>query len=635
MWFGTYDGLNLYNGKNIYTYRFEMDNKNSLCSSIIHKITDADSTHLWISTFMGLNRFSLYERKVVDSFPEFPECRLIAADRQGKTLLLTRENQVSFYDPASESFYDLSAPGLSPLSVKTLFCLDDQFYFVHNSGVILQGNLMKKDLSFILVTHEVLRLDKPVTQAFYSDRLYCIDVADDLFACDVQKRTFTPLANTSSMLQKYGEVSQIQSVDEELFVAFKNNGLVKLSETMQQEYLPIKPNIGVFSLFFDRRQRILWIGTDGQGVYTYYEKNSRFHNLLLADLPFVAEKPVRALLTDDQGSLWIGTKGDGVIRIKDYASYTNKSIPDALVTQFTTRDGLADNQVFAFRKSRFSSFIWIGTENGLSYYSYQDDRMFVLPSIPGRPLKMIHSIVEVNDSTLWLATAGEGLYKVTIAVTGKSAKVKNAQVYVFQKDNRVINEFHSMVFDGDSLLYIGSRGGYGVIRMNVLTQQHEFLSLYAQQDAAIGDVLCVYPAWDSSFYLGASSGMTQIRMVGDEQVIRRFDRRNGLANDMIHGIQEDGNHCFWMSTNKGLIKFNPYSEFFHNYGSPDLAVTEFSDDAYWTCPFSGRLFFGGINGLVWVSPRGDNQEQYIPPLRFYESFGSACECAYPCRNAVF
>lgn len=31
LWIGTYDGLNLYNGKDTYVYRFELNNKNSLC----------------------------------------------------------------------------------------------------------------------------------------------------------------------------------------------------------------------------------------------------------------------------------------------------------------------------------------------------------------------------------------------------------------------------------------------------------------------------------------------------------------------------------------------------------------------------------------------------------------------------
>ena len=30
LWIGTYDGLNLYNGKDTYVYRFELNNKNSL-----------------------------------------------------------------------------------------------------------------------------------------------------------------------------------------------------------------------------------------------------------------------------------------------------------------------------------------------------------------------------------------------------------------------------------------------------------------------------------------------------------------------------------------------------------------------------------------------------------------------------
>ena len=38
MWIGTYDGLNLYNGKNTYVFRFEPNNKNTLCSNIINKI---------------------------------------------------------------------------------------------------------------------------------------------------------------------------------------------------------------------------------------------------------------------------------------------------------------------------------------------------------------------------------------------------------------------------------------------------------------------------------------------------------------------------------------------------------------------------------------------------------------------
>ena len=51
LWIGTYDGLNLYNGKDTYVYRFELNNKNSLCSNIIHKISDAEPGFLDINLF--------------------------------------------------------------------------------------------------------------------------------------------------------------------------------------------------------------------------------------------------------------------------------------------------------------------------------------------------------------------------------------------------------------------------------------------------------------------------------------------------------------------------------------------------------------------------------------------------------
>ncbi len=46
MWIGTYDGLNLYNGKNTYVFRFEPNNKNTLCSNIINKIVYGGEEYL-------------------------------------------------------------------------------------------------------------------------------------------------------------------------------------------------------------------------------------------------------------------------------------------------------------------------------------------------------------------------------------------------------------------------------------------------------------------------------------------------------------------------------------------------------------------------------------------------------------
>ena len=123
------------------------------------------------------------------------------------------------------------------------------------------------------------------------------------------------------------------------------------------------------------------------------------------------------------------------------------------------------------------------------------------------------------------------------------------------------------------------------------------------EKSAMGDVLCVYESHDSSLYIGSSSGLTQVRhLSGDKLQVKQFDKKNGMINDMIHGILEDSDGYIWLSSNRGLIKYNPRNDSFFNFSSPALSIVEFSDDAFWKCPYTNNLFFGGVNGLVCINP---------------------------------
>lgn len=241
-------------------------------------------------------------------------------------------------------------------------------------------------------------------------------------------------------------------------------------------------------------------------------------------------------------------------------------------------------------------------------------------SLVDTKIRYVHAIREVNDSTLWMATTGDGLLEVVIGRKGGELVIKYVKSFILEKDGKICNEFHSMSYDDEaSLLYLGSRGGYGLVRFNLLTKKYEFIPMNNAGNRAVGDVLCMCYSKDSTFYLGASSGMTQMKLhSGNPAEVRQYSRIDGIKNDMVHGILEDSDGCVWLSTNKGLTKYNPHNRFFHNYESPDLDVTEFSDDAYWKCPYTGKLFFGGINGVIWVDPQNDRQENYKPALHFFE-----------------
>ena len=619
MWIGTYDGLNLYNGKNTYVFRFEPNNKNTLCSNIINKIVYGGDGYLWVSTSMGLNRFSLKDRKVTEAYTEYPECLNVVSDSAGNTLVIKQKDFISCYSHEIGSFQDIHVQGMDEEVSKALFAYGErQFVVLDAEGCLLEIRPDFDSFPFTLDMKKSPIHEKGIDRAYYSEGvLYYVDVENHFYSYSMKDRTKEYLGDLTGWVNKYGKLSRIALFHSDPYLAFRNGLLLNIHN--QEEALGL--DVGLFCVLPDRKQDILWVGTDGQGVRMYYDKYNRFSGIQLKNLPIVMRNPVRSIYTEDGKTLWFGTKGNGFVRVEDYDSYEKGEIPAEKVQHFTTSDGLSNDRVYCFRKSNYYPWVWIGTEGpGLSYYSWEDKKVHTMASLVDTKIQHAHAIREVNDSTLWVATTGYGLLEIIMDKKEGRPVIKYIESFILEKDGKVCNEFHSMNYDDEtSLLYLGSRGGYGLVCFNLLTKQYEFIPMNNAGNRAVGDVLCMCYSRDSTFYLGASSGMTQMKLhSGSPAEVRQYSRIDGIKNDMVHGILEDLDGCIWLSTNKGLTKYNPHNHFFHNYGTLDLDVTEFSDDAYWKCPYTGRLFFGGINGLVWVEPQNDRQENYKPALHFFE-----------------
>ena len=123
--------------------------------------------------------------------------------------------------------------------------------------------------------------------------------------------------------------------------------------------------------------------------------------------------------------------------------------------------------------------------------------------------------------------------------------------------------------------FSGVVGGYGVISFNIFNQKYEFLQTNNLRNPAIGDVLSVCQTEDSTSMQAPAPDLPGLNLKEGKIHLRQFDKSNGIANDMIHGIHEGNDSCIWLSTNKGLTKYNPRNNFFHNYHQPYFSVTEF------------------------------------------------------------
>jgi len=619
MWFGTYDGLNLYNGKEVTTFRFESGNPHSLSGNSIHRIMPADEDHLWVITQIGLDKFSLKELNVVESYTDYKKVELITSNGKGEMWLINNNDYLTYYNGQKNKMYDIPWEGTGLQDIKSIFVDEnDQLCFIQREGklqfITLTENKNKKDKPYSLAITGKSFHDKQINSVFYEDGQICfIDEEYNLFIYDKAKDRKVFLRNLKKVINKYGVITSMCFFRNDIFIAFVYNGLIKLNMANSEELEQINTTIGIFSLLKDRNQQAMWVATDGRGVNLYYEEKDTFGNILLEDMPFMAQRPVRAIYTDEYNSLWIGTKGDGIIKIRDYESFNNKLIPARNVEILSKGREDYKKPIYHFLRSKYNkNDLWIGADN-LYYYSYKNNEIYDVEISDPSGWKFpddVHTLCEVNDSTLWVSS--KGLYEVILDKKATPYKIKSSKKQVFLKEGNDMDDFfYSMIYDGDSILILGSRRGYGAIRFNIYEKSYRFISMENADNKGLGDAICLHIR-DSILYIGASSGLTRVDRMGEkENQIKQFGRKDGIINDMIHGISEDNSGIIWLSTNKGLVKYNPKNDSFFNVKSSKIAVSEFSDNAYWYCPFTNRLFFGGINGLSWIEPKKEGEADLL------------------------
>jgi hypothetical protein len=102
----------------------------------------------------------------------------------------------------------------------------------------------------------------------------------------------------------------------------------------------------------------------------------------------------------------------------------------------------------------------------------------------------------------------------------------------------------------------------------------------------------------------------------EKGVIRYYNEKHGLANNQTLAILEDNEHFLWISTTKGLSKFDPEKERFHNfYTKSGFQNDQFTYGAACKLP-SGELIFGGISGFNIFDPAKIKSSDYFAPIVF-------------------
>ena len=617
LWIGTFDGLNKYNSYEISTYKPSINNPHSLSSNIITDIVEADSSYLWVNTKWGLNKLSLRTCQVEETYHEFGENSHIAKDSRGNLYVAGKPGTLSLYSSKDKRFIGLPThPSMVHDDISSLLVDSHDTIYILNRK-ILERYTVSFDGSEkpLLTRHKDLPHKHPIRYAAYSDKkLVIVDDEGDVSLANADSTCF--IANILPFLRQNGKIGSIIFDDHDLLIGFKTNGLIRLNASKGYQAEKINIDCGVFALHKDKQQDIIWIGTDGQGVYAWTKEQYTYGNITLDQLPLSPKRPIRAIYTDRQNTLWMGTKENGIIRIKDYDNTTRFS--NSHIEHLTTSNGLVDNAVFTFVPNRSSSILWIGTDGpGLNYYSCQDNRIHTLENPTGIRIAGVHSLLEYGDSLLWVG-AGSSLLKIDLQTQGNRITARQIRPFRFHIPDIVqYNQIYALCAESDSVLWIGMRGN-GAIRFNTLTGEYRLIDCKQHGIIPMNDILCIHRDKHGDMWLGTSYGLTRIRIQPDGKILHKnYHENEGLPNNTIHGIVEDHQGNLWLSSNNGIIVFNPGMGTFHWLNHRNgLKTIEFCDNAYYWDKQNNRCFFGGVDGLVWGEKNQFRPTCFLPGIHF-------------------
>ena len=617
MWFGSCDGLNIFDGSGVSLYK-SPENNNNLSGNLIEDILETVEGTFWLQTNYGLNKLDK-KKKQVEYFPYFSGYILLRKDKNNTLYILRDDNYVFYYNHTSEDIKKIYLPDLVVNDVLDyLIDNNNTMWLFYRNGTIRTYSIIKSGDELQLSLLNEYHHDGKLLFCFHeNDVVYFIDNSYTLFEYNLMQEKKDYIFNLQGIMLRRGEVSSIIKHEDDYYIGFKTNGLIALRNIPDRKEKFILEEIdiqsGIFCLLKDKRQDIIWVGTDGQGVYLYFNDSYSIKSSVFNNIPFKIEKPVRALLLDKENTLWIGTKGDGILKLFNYDKKQN--IADSKMEYITSENSmLSDNSVYAFAESR-RNILWIGHDEGLNYYSYGNRQIKKIDlQYQGRKIKYIHSIYELNDSTLWLASVGMGIIKVTLSGQGSNPTIKNIRQFTIYDGSMSYNYFFTIHAENDSNIWFGNRG-YGAFRIDPHTYQLNSVQFgKAQNNQLLNDVFSIIKDEYGNFWFGTSMGLVKYT---PEAKVSVFNENTGFPNNTIHGMLKDSRKNLWLSTNRGIIRFDMDKETFQAYNEHyGLRVTEFSDGAFYKDVSTGNLFFGGIDGFVVIDDTGSKTQEYYPPVNF-------------------
>lgn len=375
---------------------------------------------------------------------------------------------------------------------------------------------------------------------------------------------------------------------------------------------------------FRRSDESMFLGSD-DGLYIFYPESGRCEH---ADTRHRHES-VYECFRDREGGIWLGTYFSGASYLPPTSSNfqwyhpgngRGTSLHGKIISQFCEDP---------------SGKIWIATEDrGLNLFDPAADKFTALPHIGYHNL---HALLW-SDGKLLIGSFSKGLF-VYEPSSGKvrnftnvpddSTSLINDHVYSIYRDRRGTiyvgtmdgcctfdtatglfapveqlrsNHIYDMTEDREGNLWIASKR-QGVWRRDARTARWTNYRHSDRDSSTIccDDVLRVYADAAGTLWFGTEGkGLSRYNPGSDS--FDNFTLERLIADNTIYGILADRSGHYWLSTNSGLVRFNPDTDEAQLYTFHDgLQSNQFNFRSSMQAS-DGYFYFGGVNGFNKFNP---------------------------------
>lgn len=637
MWFATLDGLYRYDGKNFKSYQGD-DPQNQLSSNLIISIDEDSHGNIWVGTGgNGIGMINLHNGNIINfSLKSLSkdngwseDVKTIMVDSQDNVWVGNISGVIKLHYDSSNGEIDQCSAfdkieeniGSENSVIKNIY--EDKRGSIWISSTNSLHRILKEednhlkleryDLAArdiceygdegILVTAQQLNLIKyDANTNNYSDPIVVADIRH------------------GRVTYRDGDIWVGNENGANLFVADDIADKYRLSMHIDKESSPFFLTTSMVSAIASSQNGQVWIGLRGGGVISICHKQKQFHCYPQTESNGSLKKGmVRSIFEDPyNNNLWIGTENEGIF-ILPKGGNINSDFKQIRLNSTLDR-------ISAFQQTGGSNgarnVIWVGTGFPINIAAFDGETFERIEQDPNLTnIGVIISITKSDENTLWIGTYNHGLWRLKIDNNG--AIIDRTQFESSADKSTLISQIiRSLYVDFDGNLFIGTDNGVNRIDKSELNSANPTFHTTLKSGSAHnldGQYVNYITQNRAGEYLFGTMDDGMICYTPKTDRYRVVDQVCGLPNNAIKSIIEDpNNNDIWLTTNRGIAKHNPDSNQITIYNGDDrLTEIEFLEKSVAQLS-NGSIAFGNYNGIVIFNPEQIKESNVTPNLFFTE-----------------